>query len=211
MIERKRLLDLLLGSGASVVTVVAPPGYGKTTLLTQLAERLAPRVAWVSCEEVETDPVAMWAAVIAALQPLAPSSWSAPSVLAQSGGHLPAVPRLVASFSQIQGRVLLVLDNAESIRTRECWAALTELALRLPGGWRIVFGAREELPIPLSRIRLQHQVLELGAGELAMTPHEAEGLLTRCGSAGHHDAGCGARRPDRGLGRRSVPGGRRDE
>jgi LuxR family maltose regulon positive regulatory protein len=181
VIERKRLLDLLLKSGASVVTVVAPPGYGKTTLLTQLAERLAPRVAWVSCEEIESDPVDMWAAFIAALQPLAPASWSAPSVLAQSGGHLPAVPRLVASFSQIQGRVLLVLDNAESIRTRECWAALTELALRLPGGWRIVFGAREELPVPLSRIRLQHQVLELGAGELAMTTHEAEGLLSGAG------------------------------
>ncbi len=164
-----------------MVTIVAPPGYGKTTLLTQLAERLSPRVAWVSCEEFDTDPVAMWTAVIASLQPLAPSSWSAPSVLAQSGGHLPAVPRLVASFSRIEGSVMLVMDNAESIRTRECWAALTELGLRLPAGWQLVLGAREELSMPLSRIRLQHGVLELGADELAMTPLEAEGLLRGAG------------------------------
>jgi LuxR family transcriptional regulator, maltose regulon positive regulatory protein len=181
LVERARLLDLLVRSRASVVTAVAPPGYGKTTLLAQLAERLEPRVAWVSCEEVEPDPVAMWSAVIAALHPLAPPGWGAPSVLAHSGGHLWAVPRLVASFAEIQGRVTLVLDNAEAIRTRDCWAALSELALRLPGGWRLVLGAREEMPLPLSRLRLQEQVLELGVDDLAMVPAEARALLKGAG------------------------------
>lgn len=181
VVERTGLLDVLTTSDASVVTVVAPPGYGKTTLLTQLADRNRPGVAWVSCEELLPDPVAMWTAVLAALEPLAPASWGSPELLARLGGGLWSVPRLVTNFAQIGGPVLLVLDNAEAIRTQECWAGLTELALRLPGGWQLALGSREEIPLPLSRLRLQDGVLELGAGELAMSTAEARALLSRAG------------------------------
>jgi LuxR family transcriptional regulator, maltose regulon positive regulatory protein len=181
LVARTRLLDVMLASSASVATVVAPPGYGKTTLLAQLADRLAPQVAWVACDELAPDPVALWTVVLAALKPLAPSGWPAPSVLTTSGGDLSAVPRLVASFALIKGPVALVLDNAEAIRPRECWTALSELALRLPRGWRLVLGSREELPIPISRLRLQEGVLELRADDLAMQPSEARSLLRSAG------------------------------
>lgn len=181
LVERTRLLDVLLASPASIATVVAPPGYGKTTLLAQLAEQLAPQVAWVACDELPADPVVLWTVILAALQPLAPSDWPAPSLLATSGGDLSAVPRLVASFGLIEEPVSLVLDNAEAIRPRECWTALAELALRLPRGWRLAFGSREELPLPLSRLRLHERLLELRADDLAMRPHEARALLDRAG------------------------------
>ena len=37
---RAAMVDRLATARAQVVTVVAPPGYGKTTLLAQWAERL---------------------------------------------------------------------------------------------------------------------------------------------------------------------------
>jgi len=36
--------------------VVAPPGYGKTTLLSQWAERNGQAFAWVSVDEADNDP-----------------------------------------------------------------------------------------------------------------------------------------------------------
>src|SRR4029453_696168 len=63
-VPRRALLQRLEASrGTPVVTVVAPPGYGKTTVLAQWAERRGPRVAWVSCDRTDNDPVALWTAV----------------------------------------------------------------------------------------------------------------------------------------------------
>src|ERR1035438_3293591 len=39
-----------------IVSVVAPPGYGKTTLLSQWAERNGQSFAWVSVDENDNDP-----------------------------------------------------------------------------------------------------------------------------------------------------------
>ena len=47
MVPRTGLVERLLASDAvPVVCVVAPAGYGKTTLLAQWAERTARRVGW---------------------------------------------------------------------------------------------------------------------------------------------------------------------
>ena len=49
LVPRTALLDRLLSSNEPVITVVAPPGYGKTTFLAQWAQQLG-SVAWISCE-----------------------------------------------------------------------------------------------------------------------------------------------------------------
>jgi LuxR family transcriptional regulator, maltose regulon positive regulatory protein len=170
-----------MGSAAAVVGVVAPPGYGKTTVLVQWAARVEERVAWVSCELLGGDPVALWAAVATALQPLAPAGWGAPDLVAQTGGDLAAVPALVAAFSEISGPVVLILDHVEELRGRECWAGLSELALRLPLGWRLALASREQLPLPLSRLRMRGQLLEVGISELALTASEARQLVANAG------------------------------
>ena len=49
LVPRVALLDLLEASGQSAVTVVqAPPGYGKTTLLAQWADRDPRQFAWLA-------------------------------------------------------------------------------------------------------------------------------------------------------------------
>jgi LuxR family maltose regulon positive regulatory protein len=164
-----------------VVTVVAPPGYGKTTLMAQWADRLGDRACWVSCEEADNDPTALWSAILGVLHPLAPADWAAPELLAQSGGALTAVPTLMSSLSEIDGPVLLVLDQVETIRSRECWVALAEFVLRMPPGWQVAFGSRDPLRLPMSRLRMQGSLLQIGADELAMTSKEATKLFSRAG------------------------------
>ncbi|MFA4929391.1 MAG: hypothetical protein WC558_12815, partial [Patulibacter sp.] len=70
-VPRQRLLERIGRSGASMVRVCAPAGFGKSTLLAQwAATRPDPeRTAWVSVDRDDRDG-RLWAALLGALQPL---------------------------------------------------------------------------------------------------------------------------------------------
>jgi hypothetical protein len=55
-----------------IVSVVAPPGYGKTTLLSQWAGRHEGNFAWVSVDEKDNDPKVLLSYVAAALDGVQP-------------------------------------------------------------------------------------------------------------------------------------------
>jgi LuxR family maltose regulon positive regulatory protein len=56
-VGRLPLLERLTrGDGGPIVSVVAPAGYGKTTVLSQWAERDGRAFAWVSVDEGDNDP-----------------------------------------------------------------------------------------------------------------------------------------------------------
>ena len=72
-VRRTRVLDRLdTDRDRPIVSVVAPPGYGKTTLLTQWAERSTARVAWLSVDEGDNDPESLLAYAAAALDRVEP-------------------------------------------------------------------------------------------------------------------------------------------
>ena len=64
-VERSLLLDAIAASGARVVVVTAPAGFGKSTLLAQWAARCE-RVVWVSLDADDGGP-RLWSAVLTGL------------------------------------------------------------------------------------------------------------------------------------------------
>ena len=67
-VPRSPLLKRLQASGAhSFVVVLAPAGYGKTTMLAQWAARDGRPFAWVSIDGDDNDPVVLTSSVAAAL------------------------------------------------------------------------------------------------------------------------------------------------
>jgi LuxR family transcriptional regulator, maltose regulon positive regulatory protein len=165
-----------------VISVVAPPGYGKTTLLTQWAERLASQVAWVSCERSDNDPVTLWNDVLTALDHVEQVPGDTRHLLSSVGVGISAVPRLVASLSRLEGPVVLVLDHVEVITSPHSLMSIAELAVRLPQGWRLALASRDTMPLPLARMRVERTVLEIGAADLAMSAGEAAALLRHAGA-----------------------------
>lgn len=181
-VGRAHLTGKLLSSSEPVITVVAPPGYGKTTLLAQFAERLTPRVAWISCAKTDNHPISLWAAVTTALGGITPVDSAAAQLLASCGGRVVIVPELLSAIAALLGPLTLVLDRLEVITNTECRSSIADFADRIPEEWRLVLASRDQLPLPTARLRAEGRVLEIGMDELAMTCSEASELLNGVGA-----------------------------
>jgi LuxR family maltose regulon positive regulatory protein len=154
LVSRVALLDLLERSEhASVVAVLAPPGYGKTTLLGQWAERDPRRFGWLTIDQVDNDP----AVLLHKLDAVVPEVGPAPAAAAEP--------------------LVLVLDDLHLLQNRDCLQLVGKLIDDLPAGSQLVIASREEPPLPLARLRAEGRVLGIGPEDLAMDQREAGALL----------------------------------
>ena len=184
-VDRSPLIDRLAGQESPpIVSVVAPAGYGKTTLLSQWAERGGPAFAWVSVDERDNDPKVLLSYVAAALERVAPVDGRVFEALA-SRSSVPGsvVPRLASAFASVTVPVVLVLDDVHLLSNRQCRAALSVLADHVPDGSRLVLAGRGEPPLRVARLRAEGRIVEIGPGDLAFNPAEAAALLRGAGTA----------------------------
>jgi LuxR family transcriptional regulator, maltose regulon positive regulatory protein len=184
IVSRTVLVERLLASHAEpIVCVVAPAGYGKTTLLAQWAERKGRRVAWVSVDRRDNDPVVLLSYLAVALDRVEPIDPGVFQALAAPGVSVPAtvVPRFASAVSAMTEPVAVVLDHVELLDNRECLDVVAELAVRLPAGSQLVLASRRTPPLPVALLRAQGQVAEVGADVLAMDQPEARALLEGAG------------------------------
>src|SRR5215470_15077824 len=108
VVARTALVDWLAATQAPVISVTAPPGYGKTTLLAQWAERIGSRVAWLSCDDGDNDPVVLLSAIAVALDRIGPVDPAIFSVLASSGADITMIPRFVSAVASVQPSVTVL-------------------------------------------------------------------------------------------------------
>jgi LuxR family transcriptional regulator, maltose regulon positive regulatory protein len=179
-VRRSSLIERLAQrGGCPVVSVVAPSGYGKTTVLSQWAERNGRSFAWVSVDERDNDPKVLLTYVAEALNAVEPIDERVFDVLASPGSSVPGsvVPRLGSAFFSMSAPVALILDDVHALRNRECLAALSVLADHVPGGSRLAMAGRSQPPLRVARLRAEGRILEIGPGDLSFDRDEASLLL----------------------------------
>jgi len=181
IVTRTALIERLTAAQAPVITVTAPPGYGKTTLMAQWADRLGSHMAWLSCDAADNDPVVLLSALATALSRIGPIDPAIFPALASSGAGVAVVPRLVSAVASVQPPVTVLLDQVEAVTNKQCLNAIAEFALRLPPGWRFALASRTAVPLPTARLRAQGGLLEITADDLAMGAREADSLLQGAG------------------------------
>ena len=182
MVARPALVERLLApSAGAVVCVVAPPGYGKTTLLAQWAQRKGDRVGWVTIDPHDNDPAVLLTYLAVALDRVAPIDPDTFQILASPARQVPSrvVARLAAAMSARTEPVGLVLDHVELLQDRQCLDALEQLAVQLPSRSQLVLTSRIRPRLPLGLLRSQGRLVEVGAADLAMDLSEARTLLER--------------------------------
>jgi LuxR family transcriptional regulator, maltose regulon positive regulatory protein len=182
IVFRTALVERLAATRAPVITVAAPPGYGKTTLMAQWADRIGSRAAWLSCEDGDNDPVVLLTALAVALDRIGPVDPAIFTALASSGAPISMVPRFLSAVASVQPPVTVLLDHADAVTNRQCLNTISEFALRLPPGWQLALASRTVVPLPTARLRALGEIVEITADDLAMGPEEAGSLLKEAGA-----------------------------
>lgn len=177
-VPRTALVNRLRAAPASLVTLIAPAGYGKTTLLGQWAERDRRPFAWLSIDERDEDPALLVGHVTAALERIRPegaTAFESPRPRRESTWKA-ELHRLAAWLSSIPDFVL-VLDDAHLLRSRNSATVVTTLAEHVPPRSTLTVAARVTPGLPIGRLRAAGTLFELRTSDLALTRRESETLL----------------------------------
>jgi LuxR family maltose regulon positive regulatory protein len=206
LVARPRLLarlDALLRPDHKLALICAPAGFGKTTLLadwlaslrlgagnlglegataTQASssQPLAPRVAWISLDAGDNDPIRFWLYVGAALDAVEPGVADAATALLQAPQPPPVEALLITllnGVSHLSRDIILVLDDYHVIETPALHDALAFFLDHLPPRVHLVVATRVDPPLPLARLRARGELTELRAADLRFTPAEAAVFL----------------------------------
>jgi DNA-binding SARP family transcriptional activator len=186
LVERQRLVALLRERfSRRIVTVVAPAGFGKTTLLAQAIADNAGATAsvdvWFGCSSDDdaastlTDGLCRAMGVepqpspIAAVESLAEAIWH----------HAPA-------------QVAVVVDDVHLIDPGSPGAgALASLVAALPQNGHLVLAGRTPPPVPLARLEVAGEVARLGEADLSFSSAELAAFASRRGVPFEQLAGSG--------------------
>ena len=177
-LRRTRLLRQLRSArDRPVISIVAPPGYGKSSLLVQWATEESAPVAWLTADDTDSDPVVFLTDLAVAIDrrvPLGAELFSA--IASDSMSHRTVVGRLLEGMSRPPERVRIAIDDAHRITSRACLDILAELVEHLPEGSQAAIAGRARVRLPFARWRAEGSLLEIGPPELAMDEREAVGL-----------------------------------
>jgi LuxR family transcriptional regulator, maltose regulon positive regulatory protein len=173
----------LCASRSPLVTVIAPAGYGKTTLLAHWAEADPRSFAWVALDRQDDDDLMFMRYIAAAIHGIAPLP---PDVFETLSGRATSnwatrVPHVGRALAALESAVVLVLDDLHTVGNQSCLDALEALLRYVPAGSQIAIASREEPALPLARWRTEGQVDEIGVIDLRMDEQEAEQLLRVAG------------------------------
>jgi len=183
IVARQALLDGLAESlAARLVLMVAPAGWGKTSLLRdwwQAAQGSG--AAWLSVGEGDNDPVRFWSGVIAALGTAAPGTGAAAlETLTAHGALTPGwVETLLDELASMPRRITLVIDDFHLITSPEVRAGFEFLVEYMPPTLNLVVAGRSDPELPLARLRARGELAEVRADQLRFSQEEAERLLNQ--------------------------------
>ena len=172
--------------------VCAPPGYGKSVLLSQWCEAIRLPVAWLSLDDDENDPRRFLSYVVAAVRRAAPDALPLTGQLADRL-ELPEesvlVTYLANELEDLDERIVLVLDDYHTITSEPVHRIVAELMDHPPRSLHLVVASRFDPPLPIASARARGQLAELRMADLRYTRAEANACLEQeLGSASVPDS-----------------------
>ncbi len=164
-----------------LVIVSAPPGFGKTTAVSQWAHRNRAKAstAWLSLDEGDNDVLRFWDYLIAALQQLFPGVGEATLSMLRSVEPTTdtALNAVINDLVNTRDQVTIVLDDLHVVTAEPVYSTLTYMIEHLPPNVHIVVATRVDPPLPLALFRGRGTMVEIGADDLRFTDDEAAALL----------------------------------
>ena len=170
-LRRESLLERIKASSAQLILVQAPAGYGKSSLLRQIAqaeETSGSRIAWITPASQDADLSRFMQMFTLACESLIAASGG------ESHGNQRSIPELIKS---IDGPALLVLDEYDQFASDGADAFLKQVVETLPADKKIALAARSMPDISCARLKLQGRAIILGSVDLRFDLAEAYHFL----------------------------------
>ncbi len=184
LVHRERLVAAIERSvqeeGRKLTLVLAPAGYGKTTLLSQWAHASQRRVAWLSIGEGEHDPERFLRSLLAAWEVVQPEVGGSPVGLllgSREPDRAAVLAAFIAAASALPERTVFVLDDVHLIEEPAIHDTLVSLLDHLPPTLHFVLAGRAAPPLPLARYRARQELSEIGPEALQFQVGETAALL----------------------------------
>jgi LuxR family maltose regulon positive regulatory protein len=184
-VQRPRLVNSLiqtLNLPGQFVLISGPAGFGKTTLLSEVVNRLERSVAWLSVDDGDNDPVRFWSYVIAAIQSKSTNFGESILSLFRMGQQLPGFDlagMFINEVIQSTSEIILIIDDFQYIQNQHIHTAITHLIEHLPTNLHLLITTRVDPPWPLARLRARNQIFEIRTRDLRFTLDEASRFLTQ--------------------------------
>ncbi len=177
-------LERGLQLGHRLLLVSAPPGYGKTTLLSAWTQATEAHLGWLALDESDNDPAQFWRYFAAALASQVPNLLEPIQTLLDNDPlHQWPVDVLLAvlvnALAQNTSPLVLVLDDYHVIHNERIHAALTQLLARQPAHFHLALTSRSEPPLDLPRLRVRGQLTEIQMDALGFSEPESADFLNQ--------------------------------
>lgn len=180
-LPRKKLLDMLnTGRNKPLTLISAPAGYGKSTLVSLWLEACDNAGMWVSLSEDDNNIRSFLICITAAIEAKFPAVEQA-SQRVLNTLHLPSVSILTSlirtDLEQIPEPFILVLDDYHHIHNQDVNDILTSW-LRTPiKNMHITLLTRRDPALPITTLRAQGLLTEIGVEQLRFTVSETTTFL----------------------------------
>jgi len=174
---RDRLYQKIrMGLEIKMTAVIAPAGFGKTTLVVDWLNNQDMVAAWYSLDETDNLPARFFAYLVAAIQSVEPD-FARNLALSLNEANPPEtanlIPVIINELTTIKQPLLIVLDDFHVISNEHLLAAVESIVNNLPAGAHLLLTSRDEPILPLHRWRVRGQLNEIRAEDLRFTQAEA--------------------------------------
>ncbi len=181
IVPRPMLFDRLeKGKNLPLSLVIAPAGYGKSTLVSHWLEKSGFPSAWLSLEESDSDVRIFLTYLVAAIQTVSPKACTGLAARLRSR-DLPQ-PRILAeelnrALNDIEEPLSLVLDDYHLISNRAIHDLITfQLKHRVPH-LNLLLISRRDPPLPAPSLRAQNRLCEIRLTDLMFSLTETTTFL----------------------------------
>ena len=186
LVQRPRLVERLSrGLMLPLSLISAPAGFGKTTLISEWRASNAGRdypIAFLSLEGDDNDPIRFLTYFVTALGTLKPDLAESALGILQSPQPPPLqafLTGVINDLNEIDHPFAIVLDDYHVISAEPIHEAMVYILDHMPRQMHLVLLTRSDPPLPLARLRVRNQLLEIRAEDMRFTPVEAADFFNR--------------------------------
>ena len=162
IVNRSTLFERLnIGLNRKLILISAPPGFGKTTLLSDWIYQQKIPTAWISLDKGDNDPVEFLNYIISGIQSINKAFGQSVLKLLNSPNKPSGesiVSLLINEILNINQNFLLVLDDFHLIENNEILKLVAYLLEHIPNNIHFAILTRSDPTLSILRLRSQHQL-----------------------------------------------------